>query len=77
MPGLGQAARRGAERDVTPVAGGEQAARSKENAAVLRHAFAAWNRNDKVDEIHDLGDRVLALYRWIGRGRGSHAEAPQ
>jgi hypothetical protein len=50
---------------------------SKENAAVLHHAFAAWNRNDKVDEIHDLGDRVLALYRWIGRGRGSHAEAPQ
>jgi ketosteroid isomerase-like protein len=45
----------------------------------LRHQFeqtkAPWEEERvEVDEIRDLGDRVLALYRWIGRGKGSHAE---
>src|SRR5918994_1972082 len=46
----------------------------------LRHQFerakAPWEEERvEVDEIRDLGDdRVLALYRWIARGRGSHVE---
>ena len=45
----------------------------------LRHQFeqtkAPWEEERiEVDEIRDLGERALALYRWIGRGRGSHVE---
>jgi ketosteroid isomerase-like protein len=45
----------------------------------LRHQFeqakAAWEEEwVEVDEIRDLGNRILALYRWIGRGRSSHVE---
>lgn len=41
----------------------------------FEEAKAPWEEEHvEVDEIHDLGDRVLALYRWIGRGKGSHAE---
>jgi len=28
----------------------------------------------EVDDIRDLGDRVLVLFRWIARGIGSHVE---
>ena len=45
----------------------------------LRHQFeqakAEWEEERvEVDELRDLGDSVLALYRWIGRGRASHVE---
>ena len=28
----------------------------------------------EVDELRDLGERVLALFRWCGRGKGSRVE---
>lgn len=38
-------------------------------------AKAAWEEERvEVDELRDLGDTVLALYRWIARGRSSHVE---
>ena len=38
-------------------------------------AKAAWEEERvEVDEIRDLGDRVLVLYRWVARGRSSHVE---
>ena len=49
------------------------------NRDTLRHQFEQakdpWEEERvEVDEIRDLGDRVLALYRWIARGSGSHVE---
>ena len=50
------------------------------NRETLRRQFveakAPWKEERvEVDEIRDLGgDRVLALYRWIGWGKGSHAQ---
>ena len=43
----------------------------------LRHQFeqtkGPWEEERvEVDELRDLGGQVLALYRWIARGRGSH-----
>ena len=49
------------------------------NRETLRHQFeeakAPWEKERiEVDEIRDLGDRALALYRWIASGSGSHLE---
>lgn len=49
------------------------------NRDALRRQFeqtkAPWEEERvEVDEIRDLGDNVLAVYRFIARGRGSHVE---
>jgi ketosteroid isomerase-like protein len=43
---------------------------------VMRNWLSAWERpfTVEVDELIGSGDRILALIRWKGRGKGSGAE---
>ena len=67
-------------RDVVAVPPAERhEAETGTSRNTLRRQFertkAPWEEERvEVDEIRDLGDRVLAVYRWIARGRGSHVE---